>query len=516
MLNRSLQFMDTKTQNKALNFSIIDGGLSAVMGSLAGGIFLMGFALKILKARPEQIGFLAALPMLANLIQIFGSYLIEKTGKKRMLCFVSVVMSRLLWIAIIMLPMAIFSSFSDGRVLVLVVVIAVSSLLGSLSGVAWLAWMSDLVPGDIRGTYFGRRNMIASACGTVVILAAGKFLSLWETRFGDDNPYSYVIIFSLGLAAGLLSTWFLIRIPEAESTTQTPKSSTDLSLFLKPLKNHNFLALIIYVSCWIFGVQMAAPFYGVFMINTLKIDFSTITIFGTFAMLATLFMMKIWGPISDRLGNKPVIIVSGLILAAIPLLWIVALPKNYYMPIMTAHLLTGAFMAGASLSQFNILIKLSPQEGRSVYLALFAAITGMIGGIAPIIGGWLSKIFENLYFTVFAYEISNLHLIFLISGTLQALTLFFILKVSEPAASTPMAVIMQLKNDLNPQTGIASTADFLIIETKKTENILKKVDQFTDRIAGRSEGGIEKVFEKGKKIVEGPLKKLKDLLKSDD
>jgi len=227
-------------------------------------------------------------------------------------------------------------------------------------------------------------------------------------------------------------------------------------------------------------------------------------------------MMKIWGPISDRLGNKPVIIVSGLILAAIPLLWIVALPKNYYMPIMTAHLLTGAFMAGASLSQFNILIKLSPQEGRSVYLALFAAITGMIGGIAPIIGGWLSKIFENLYFTVFAYEISNLHLIFLISGTLQALTLFFILKVSEPAASTPMAVIMQLKNDLNPQTGIASTADFLIIETKKTENILKKVDQFTDRIAGRSEGGIEKVFEKGKKIVEGPLKKLKDLLKSDD
>ena len=508
--------MDTKTQNKALNFSIIDGALSAVMGSLAGGIFLMGFALKILKAKPEQIGILAALPMLANLIQIFGSYLIEKTGRKKMLCFICVVMSRLLWIAIIMLPMAIFSSFSDWRVLILVVVIAVSSLLGSLSGVAWLAWMSDLVPENVRGTYFGKRNMIASAAGTVVILAAGKFLSLWETRLGNTNPYSYIIIFSLGLAAGLIGTWFLSRVPEVENPEQTQKSSMDFSLFLKPLKNRNFLALIIYVSCWIFGVQMAAPFYGVFMIDILKIDFSTITIFGTFAMLATLFMMKIWGPISDKLGNKPVIIVSGLILGAIPLLWVIALPKDYYMPILAAHLLTGAFMAGASLSQFNILIKLSPQEGRSVYLALFAAITGIIGGIAPIIGGWLSKILESFHFTLFTYDISNLHFIFLISAALQVLTLFFILKVSEPQASTPMAVIMQLKNDLNPQTGIASTADFFIIELKKTENILKKVDEFTERIAEKSEGEIEKVIEKGEKIVEKPLKKLRDFLKNDD
>ncbi|MBU2043930.1 MAG: MFS transporter [Candidatus Omnitrophica bacterium] len=508
--------MDKLSLNRALNFSIIDGALSAVMGSLAGGMFLMGFALKVLKAEVSQIGLLAALPMFANLIQIFGSYIIEKTGKKKLFCFICVGLSRLLWIAIIMLPMAIFSSFSDWRVLVLVIVIAASSLLSSLSGVAWLAWMSDLVPENVRGTYFGKRNMIASACGAVVILAAGKFLTLWGSRFGEDNPYSYIIIFSLGLAVGLLSTWFLIRIPEAESAIQTPKNSIDFSLFLKPLKNHNFFRLIIYVSCWIFGVQLAAPFYGVFMISNLKIDFSTITIFGTFAMLATLLMMKIWGPISDKLGNKPIIIVSGLILATIPLLWIVALPKNYYLPIMIAHLLTGAFMAGASLSQFNILIKLSPREGRSAYLALFAAITGIIGGTAPIIGGWLSQIFESFHFMIFAYQVSNLHMIFLISAVIQVLTLFFILKVSEPQASTPMAVIMQLKNDLNPQTGIASTTDFFIIEMKKTENILKKVDQYTEEIAEKSEKQIEKIIKKGEQIAEKPLKKLKDFLKDDD
>ena len=57
-------------------------------------------------------------------------------------------------------------------------------------------------------------------------------------------------------------------------------------------------------------------------------------------------------------------------------------------------------MAGAGLSQFNILLKLSPQEGRSVYLALFAAITGLIGAAAPIAGGSISKLMENFSFNM--------------------------------------------------------------------------------------------------------------------
>lgn len=50
--------MDTSQQNKALTLSIVDGALSAVMGSLAGGMFLMGFALKILfLATVNRIGY---------------------------------------------------------------------------------------------------------------------------------------------------------------------------------------------------------------------------------------------------------------------------------------------------------------------------------------------------------------------------------------------------------------------------------------------------------------------------
>ncbi|MBU1852821.1 MAG: MFS transporter [Candidatus Omnitrophica bacterium] len=507
--------MDTNIRNKALNFSIIDGALSAIMGSLAGGMFLMGFAIKILKAAPEQIGILAALPMFANLVQIFGSVIIEKTGKKKMLCFLSIIMSRGLWILIILLPFAIFAPLADFKIWVLVAVIAISSVFGSLAGVSWLAWMSDLVPENIRGSYFGKRNMIASACSMVFVLLGGKFITLWEQKFSEQNPYGFILLFVVGLAFGLLSIFFLSRIPEIEGIKKEKESSFDFNVFFSPLKDRNFLTLILFVSAWMFAIQIAAPFYGVYMIENLKVSFSDITIFGTFATLATLFMMKIWGPISDKMGNKPVIIVSGWILIIVPFVWVLALPGGYYIPVMAAHILSGAFMAGTALSQFNILIKLSPQEGRSVYLALFAAITGLVGAVAPIAGGIISKAMQGFAFSVSAYTITNLHVIFIVSAILQVLTIFFILKVKEPAAATPVAVIMQLKNDLNPQTGVAGAADFMMLELEKGEGILKKIDNVTDKLAEKSEEKIEEIFDKGEGLIKKPLDKLKDFFKEE-
>ena len=507
--------MDAKEQNKALNFSTIDGALSAIMGSLAGGMFLMGFAIKILKATPQQIGILAALPMFANLIQIFGSVIIEKTGKKKLLCFVSIFVNRILWFLIILLPFAIFAPLADWKVWVLVAITAVSSLFGSLAGVSWLAWMSDIVPENIRGSYFGKRNMVASACGMIALLLGGKFLTMWEGRFGEMNPFGFVLLFTCGLAVGLVAIFFLSRIPEAESVKKEGAGGFDFKVFFKPLQDRNFFKLILFVSAWMFAIQIAAPFYGLFMIDNLKIDFSTITILGAFATFATLFMMKIWGPISDKLGNKPVIIVSGWFLIVVPFLWILAVPGKYYLPVLLAHVLSGAFMAGASLSQFNILIKLSPREGRSVYLALFAAITGIAGATAPIVGGSLSSMLGNFSMAISNYTVSSLHVIFIISAALQAVTIFFILKVEEPAASTPVAVIMQLRNDLNPQTGIAGAADFMMVELQKTESILNKIDKATDRLAGKSEEQIGRVLGRGEKIIKKPLDKIRDFLKPD-
>ncbi len=505
--------MTGQNTQKALSFSIIDGALSALMGSLAGGIFLMGFAIKILHAEAAQIGILASLPMFANLIQVFGSYIIEKTGRKKALCFFCVLASRLLWLLIVLLPFGIFANAYTWRIWILVSVIGLSSVFGSLSGVAWLSWMSEIVPEDIRGSYFGKRNMIASAFGMVGILLGGRFLTYWENRYSEENPFGFILIFAAGILSGILAAWFLSRIPETETTRTESDTNIGFSIFLKPFQDANFVKLIVFASAWIFSVQLAAPFYGVFMIENLNMNFTNITIFGTFATFATLFMMKIWGPISDSLGNKPVIIVSGAILVAVPFIWVLALPVNYYIPVLIAHMLSGAFMAGASLSQFNIMIKLSPVKGRSTYLAVFAAIVGIAGAIGPIVGGFLTSLFSNIDAQAFNYNITNLHAVFILSAILQAITFLFILKIDEPSAASPVAVIMQLKNDLNPQAGISSGTDFVMVELKRTEGIIRKIDKFTDIIADQSHNKISAFLDTLGNALKRPIDKIKSFLK---
>jgi len=76
---------DTLTEEEiqsGLRNVIKDGLTSQTMGTLTGGVFLVAFALK-LGASNTTIGLLAAIPPLAQLIQIPSIYLVEKYRVRR-------------------------------------------------------------------------------------------------------------------------------------------------------------------------------------------------------------------------------------------------------------------------------------------------------------------------------------------------------------------------------------------------------------------------------------------------
>ena len=478
--------MDETTRKAALSRSIADGVFGTIWTSLTGGAFLVGYALKVFNASGSVIGILAALPLFANIVMVAGSLLIEKTGKKKPASITGVMAGRLMWVGVILLPL-VFVPGGNGRAAwPLIAVIGLSSLFAAVGTVGWTAWMSDLVPGKQRGAFFGRRNMIASFAGMVALVLGGKFLDIADRLHLPVAP-AFMLLFAVGLLSGMVSVWFLSRIPETGSPPPESAVREGGSLFLRPLRDRNFRALILVVSVWSAGVQMAGPFYSVFLIDTLRVDFGTITLFGACATIATLLMMRTWGPISDALGNKPVIIVSGWVLVLVPVLWILAGPRSFFLPVLLANLVSGAAMAGAALSQFNILIALSPRKGRSMYIAVFSAITGLVGAAAPVAGGIAAHALRDVSFTVLAYRITNLHILFLGSSAIQLASILLAVRIREPSAAAPMAVIMQLKNDLNPQTGIASSADFIMLEIQRGRGLLTAVDRRTEDLARISE-----------------------------
>ncbi len=234
------------------------------------------------------------------------------------------------------------------------------------------------------------------------------------------------------------------------------------------------------------------------MLENLEVSFATITWFITCATLATLFMLRIWGPISDRMGNRPVLIVAGAAHALTPLFWIVAQPDTFYWPLV--------------LAQVNILIKLAPKEGRSLFIAVFNGAIGLSVAVAPIVGGSLLEFMKDWQVSNGRWTLTNLHFLFLLSGGLQILVLGVIAQVREEGAARTTKVLFQLGSELDPQNGVGNATDFVVARVARTSGGLRGIDALTDRWAERCERRVAHLYDRFQDPARHSLRRLRRLL----
>ena len=98
------------------------------------------------------------------------------------------------------------------------VLIAVSSVFASVTGISWTSWITDLIPGDIRGRFFAKRNIMAQMVGMTLAVLAGRFIDIWKDRYSSDHmqSYGFAILFAIGLIFGFISIMILKKMSEPE------------------------------------------------------------------------------------------------------------------------------------------------------------------------------------------------------------------------------------------------------------------------------------------------------------
>ena len=93
------------------------------------------------------------------------------------------------------------------------------------------------------------------------------------------------------------------------------------------------------------------------------------------------------GQLADRLGNRPVMIVSQLLVAAGLLCFALATPVAWAW-YLGAWVLWIAY-AGLNVCLPNLMLKLSPERSNAPYIATFYALTGLCYAASTIVGGAL-------------------------------------------------------------------------------------------------------------------------------
>jgi MFS family permease len=376
--------IDEREVHDGLRMLVYDGVCSQAMGTLTGGAVLVAFAV-LLGASNLVIGLLAAVGPLTQILQIPAVFLVDRTGLRKGLVVLSSFLSRLSWLAAASIPWLV----PEGqRVAVLLVCLLLYFGLGTLSGCAYNSWMRDFVPEQIRGSYSGKRMAIATAVGAAVTLVIGLVITGGKSWFSNHLTI-YAILFVVGGAFGLVGVYFLARIPEPKMARNA--SSGLLAVLWEPLRESNYRQLLIFLGIWNFAINLAAPFFTVYMLQRLGMPMAIVLPLSVLSQVFNVLFFRVWGRLADRFSDKSVLMVSGSLFIISIVLWpFLTMPEGHVLtlPLLAViHVLAGVSTAGVTICSANIALKTAPYGKATAYLASNAFVSGMAATAAPILAG---------------------------------------------------------------------------------------------------------------------------------
>jgi hypothetical protein len=402
---------------RAMNLSVSEGALATVMGTLLGGIFLTGFAIQ-LGASQFQIGIMAALPTLCNAAQFVGASVLNRTGRAKQLCMLATWVSRLLWIPVLFVPSLMVQYSSEAQAWCVIGLVGTASALGSIGGLAWLDWTKRLIPAEQRINFLARRNLYNSGLSLAMSVAAAIVISCWQGAASQAANAStsgstggFVAVFALAMVCGLIGVILLGRIPAADCTERSTLQSR--GRWHEPLRSPNFRRLLLGYSVWQFATQLAAPFYAVYMLQKLGVPFWAVTALATMGSLLALSLNGAWTKLKVHFGVRPVVLFATLGDLLLPLCWLFVHPQTFWL-IVPLHAFA-LFNPPLAMGPNNLLLKTAPNRNSASYMAIFNALTGTIGAMGAMVGGWLAMTLQAPW-QVGQVEFTGIHLVFVLSA----------------------------------------------------------------------------------------------------
>jgi MFS family permease len=456
--------------SKGLRLVIVEGLTTEVMTSLTGGAFLTAMAL-LMGANNSQIGLLAALPSLTNFFQLLSIFLVHKFNNRRAIAVICSVLARVPLIVIGALAL-----FSEGNASVkfLIYFLFFYYMFGSIAGPSWNAWMKDLVPQQSLGSYFAKRSSYMQLLNVVVSLLLALAVDYVKNSYKELELTTYGIMFVISGLVGLIGAAVLSRVPEP--LAEQPEGNM-FRIFKYPLKDKNFRRLLQFNSGWSFALNIATPFFTVFMLKTLNLSLSYIIALTILSQVASLLTIRMWGTSADKYSNKTIIAIAGPLYILCIIAWCFVGMYSYFFAnlllLVVIHIFTGISTAGINLAVTNIGLKLSPRQHAVVYLSTKNIITSAFASLAPLIGGPLADFFMNrsleiniewmgpeVQKVIHIISLQGFNFLFLIGALLALIALELLVHVNEVGEVEKELVVRVMRTNIR-----SSVKDFFLIDT---------------------------------------------------
>lgn len=367
---------------RAIRESLWASRREGVSSQITNGIldyYLIPYAL-FLGATSQQIGFLVALPNLLSAVSQFFVVDVLRAVKGRRRLVVWGVAAQIVALA----PLAaLCASPFRGRFETLLAIVSAFRVIGAVMGPAWGSLMSDHLPEDQRGDYFGRRSQLIGVAGMLSTATCGALLYVLKPV---SQTLAFVVLFGAAFAARALSLRYMRKMADLPDHPHV-RERYDWGAFRRKLHQSNFARFIGYVAAVTFAAQLSAAYFSVHMLRDLHFDYARYTAVQLASAIAGFATFPMWGRHADVVGNARVLKLAGLMLPLIAVFW--CLTEKWW-GLFLIESFGGYAWAGFNLCATNFVYDTVPAEKRVKALGYYNLINGAAVFLGASTGGWLS------------------------------------------------------------------------------------------------------------------------------
>jgi MFS family permease len=335
-----------------------------------------------LGATSAQVGLMSSFSSLASaLLLLPGAFLVERYGRRKE--FTMAFGGGVARLAILVMALLPFFIGTSAIVWVAIALSVTRDSFGNLSFPGWVSVTADIVPMEGRGRFFASRNFIMGLTGMLAILLVGELI----TR--TTIPLGYQIALGLAFVLGMASTFSFghMHDPKGSLAPAQPAGSLSPRTILREMIAHPyFLALSLVMAFWNFSLNIAGPFFNVYMVENLKFTASMVGIVSIVSSVTGLLIQRRIGHLSDRWGPRKVQMIFMFLIPFMPFAWLFV---TQFWHVILLNSFSGVLWGAFNLVSFNFLLSLTPDAQRARFSAFYQILVmlALAGGAA--VGAWV-------------------------------------------------------------------------------------------------------------------------------
>ena len=415
----------------------VDGATSQMIIQLVGGAFIASL-ISNLGIDDSLNGIIASFSVLACFFQPIATILTKNLKKFKLFVCITAITHRLLFSFIFFIPFLNISG--QAKIAIFVVAFLLGHVFLQIGIPAAQDWIASLVPQKLRGKYFAIRDLIGVMSFAVITLIAGIILDKYEA---DNNMITgFFIIGSIVFLLALINIIALSNIKEPKIAYENRRGKEPHGRLLKKLYHSHgtdfisdmksafhsrpFKKVIILNTMWQVILFFTTTYNALYQIKELNLKYTFIMTIGLFVNLTRTCVTPFWGRLGDKYGMARILKYSFATMAVYNLLMVFTVPENAFFMLPAALIFSGIAWGFVGIGMLGVQLDYLPGEKRISYLSINAAIGGICGFLASVLGGEILKKIQELKPVLFGRQIYAQQFINAIAVLLLILLIIYI------------------------------------------------------------------------------------------